>query len=266
MARIRTIKPDFWSDEKLTECSMSARLFFIGLWNFADDNGNLARSAKKLKMQIFPADAVDCEPLVQELLGIGVLVEYDINGDKFLHIKGFKKHQVINRPSKSQIPQAPFIDESIPSNEDSLNTHGVLTDGREKEGKGKEKEEPSNTDVLLVISDAADQVEEERRKAERRSDCPHQQIIDLYHEILPTCPSVRDWTPARAALLRARWNEDAKRQTLTYWRDFFEYVATCDFLVGRSKGKPFFASLPWLVKQENFAKVREGNYENKVAA
>lgn len=30
MARIRTIKPDFWTDEKLVKLSMEARLFFIG--------------------------------------------------------------------------------------------------------------------------------------------------------------------------------------------------------------------------------------------
>lgn len=136
-------------------------------------------------------------------------------------------------------------------------------------GEESREENISNTNVLLVTSDAADLSEEDRRKAERRSDCPHQDIIALYHEILPMCPQVRDWTPARAAQLRARWNEDPKRQTLTYWRDFFEYVKECDFLVGRVSGrerKPFLASLVWLTKPENFAKVREGNYENKVQA
>jgi hypothetical protein len=136
MARIRTIKPDFWTDEKLTECSMSTRLFFVGTWNFADDNGNLTRSAKKLKMQIFPADSVDCEEMVQELIGAGVLVEYEADGEKFLHIKGFAKHQVINRPSKSSIPEPPIVKKKAPKVDDSVKTHGAFTDGRE--GKGKE--------------------------------------------------------------------------------------------------------------------------------
>lgn len=130
MARIRTIKPDFWTDEKLTECSLSARLLFIGTWNFADDNGNFQASAKKLKMQIFPADNIDCQPLIDELITHGVLIEYSVNGEKFLHIKGFKKHQVINRPSSSSIPTPDFSD-------DSVSAQGVLIDG--KEGKGKER-------------------------------------------------------------------------------------------------------------------------------
>jgi hypothetical protein len=44
MARIRTIKPEFWTDEKVVECSFEARLMFIGMFNFADDKGNLVRS------------------------------------------------------------------------------------------------------------------------------------------------------------------------------------------------------------------------------
>jgi hypothetical protein len=137
MARIRTIKPDFWTDEKLTECSLSARLLFIGLWNFADDNGNLVASAKKIKMQIFPADNIDCQPLLNELIAQGVLIEYSVNCDKYLNIKNFSKHQKINRPSSSSIPQPLLTD-------GSLNPHGEITDGREGKGKGKEVKNPPN--------------------------------------------------------------------------------------------------------------------------
>lgn len=129
MARIRTVKPEMWTDERLTECSLSARLLFIGLLNFADDNGNLRHSPKRIKMQVFPADNIETAPLLAELITHGLLMEYSVNGENFLHIKGFTKHQVINRPSKTDIPKPQL-------NEDSLSTHGVLSDG--KEGKGKE--------------------------------------------------------------------------------------------------------------------------------
>ncbi len=98
-----------------------------------------------------------------------------------------------------------------------------------------------------------------------RKDCPHKEIVALYHEILPQCPRVRDWTPARANHLRARWNENKGRQSLEYWRRYFEYVATCPFLVGATNApagrKPFFADLEWLVTSANFTKVREQKYE-----
>jgi hypothetical protein len=114
--------------------------------------------------------------------------------------------------------------------------------------------------VLHVASDAAD-----GPAGKKRMDCPHQEIIALYHEILPMCPQVRDWTPARASQLRTRWNEDERRQNLAYWRKFFEYVKSCDFLVGRSS-KPFFADLEWMTKAGNFTKIREAKYENRTAA
>lgn len=96
-----------------------------------------------------------------------------------------------------------------------------------------------------------------------KPDCPHEDIIALYHECLPQCQQVRDWTPARQANLRARWNEDEKRQNLPYWRLLFEYIAGCDFLVGRSGKSPFMADLEWITKQNNFVKIREGKYENR---
>lgn len=134
MARIRTIKPDFWTDEKIVELSFEARLFFIGSWNFADDNGNLQRSAKKLKMQIFPADAIDCEPLIQSLMAHGLFREYEVNGETFIHIKGFKAHQVINRPSKTGLP----VPES--GSTPTTLTDDSLTEGKGREGKGREEE------------------------------------------------------------------------------------------------------------------------------
>ncbi|MFZ6647742.1 hypothetical protein ACO0LO_18610 [Undibacterium sp. TJN25] len=95
--------------------------------------------------------------------------------------------------------------------------------------------------------------------------CPHQDIIALYHALLPQCPRVRDWTHGRALQLRTRWNEDPDRQNLDYWRNYFTYVAGCAFLTGKSQlpGKrPFIADLGWLTKAINFAKVRERQYEN----
>jgi hypothetical protein len=241
MARIRTIKPELWTDEKLTECSLGARLLFIGMLNFADDNGNLQRSSKKIKMQVFPADNIDCEPLLAELFAHGVLREYSVNNENFIHISGFRKHQVINRPSATNIPHIQLTD-------DSVSPHGVVTEGREGKGvEGKGKEEK-----LTPPANAADP-------------CPHDEIIALYHEHLPMLTQVRIWNDKRKSMLRARWREDSSRQTLDWWAEYFRYVAKSDFLCGRT-AKPFTCSLEWLVCPTNFAKVVEGNYENRGVA
>ena len=98
-----------------------------------------------------------------------------------------------------------------------------------------------------------------------RDDCPHQKIIELYHEILPELPHVHSWGDKNRANLRARWRGSRERQNLDWWRDFFQYVGQSDFLMGRTTGrdgKPFFANLGWLVISQNFDKVLNGNYNH----
>lgn len=104
MARLRTVKPEFWTDERVGDVSVTARLLFIATWNFADDHGGLDRSAKQLKAQAFPYDNIDCEPLIQELLQVGLLIEYEVGGKKYLHINGFRKHQKVEKPAKPRVP------------------------------------------------------------------------------------------------------------------------------------------------------------------
>ena len=142
MARIRTIKPDFWADLGVGECSPTARLLFIGCWNFSDDHGGLDRSAKQLKAQIFPYDSLDCEPLIQELLQHEMLIEYEIDGKLFLHIKNFRKHQRVEKPAA---PRIPIYDESakVPRQFHERSTNGsgavtVLREGKGREGKGRD--------------------------------------------------------------------------------------------------------------------------------
>ena len=127
------IRPEFWTDALLTECSLSARLLFIGTWTYADDNGNLDMSPKQLKMQVFPGDDIQVEPLLNELMAQGVLVPYEVDGNKYLNIKNFKKHQIINRPTPSQ---RPLFDDKFVLTEFSLSTHPeVKRSKRSKDSK-----------------------------------------------------------------------------------------------------------------------------------
>lgn len=96
--------------------------------------------------------------------------------------------------------------------------------------------------------------------------CPHQEIIDLYHELCPAGRQVREWTPARAQTLRTRWREKPARQSIEWWRRFFGYVSESDFLMGRvigKDGRSFEVSLDWLIAPKNFVKVIEGTYHNQ---
>lgn len=68
MAKIRGIKPEFWTDEDIVELSIPARLLFIGMWNHACDNGHLDDKPRQIKMRILPGDDVSIESLLEELV------------------------------------------------------------------------------------------------------------------------------------------------------------------------------------------------------
>lgn len=114
MARIRTIKPEFWTDEHVVEMTAWARLLFIGLWNFADDDGRMVYSPKRIKMQIFPGDDVDIVSLFAELRREERVVTYCVDGVEYLAIINFARHQKVDKRSASKIPEPPPIPPNSP--------------------------------------------------------------------------------------------------------------------------------------------------------
>ena len=257
MARIRSIKPEFPQSESMGRVSRDARLAFIQMWTVADDSGRLRGNSRMLASLLFPYDD-DAPALIDlwiaELSGEGCIIRYKADGQSYIQICNWSNHQKIDKPSMSKIP--PFATSSRGFDESSI-TLPVGEEGKGEEGNGEELK-------AFVPSDAGDLRLDSSIDVPAKPDCPHQEIIAIYHEVLPQCPQIRDWTPARATQLRARWNEDPRRQSLDYWRRFFEYVKGCDFLVGRSGKTPFFADLEWMTKSGNFTKIREEKYANRI--
>jgi hypothetical protein len=105
MARIRTIKPEFWQDEKISRLPLGARLLFIGLWNIADDVGRLRGNSLFVRSQVFPYEPKsDVDGWLADLEQIGVILRYQHKGESFIRVVNFLKHQQISKPSPSKIP------------------------------------------------------------------------------------------------------------------------------------------------------------------
>jgi len=52
--RIRQIKPSFWADENVAALtSDSVRLFYVGLWQLADDEGYLRGSVREIGAELY---------------------------------------------------------------------------------------------------------------------------------------------------------------------------------------------------------------------
>ena len=108
MARIRTIKPEFWSDATISELSIFTTLFYIGLWNFADDAGRGRARSKELNGLLFGGrdniDESQIEAALQELSDCGRIVLYVVDGIRLFQILKWAQHQKIDKPTGSRFP------------------------------------------------------------------------------------------------------------------------------------------------------------------
>ena len=102
MARIRTVKPEFFTSEDVVSLTPLARLLYIALWCEADRDGRFAWKPTTFKLRYFPADDCDIKALCDELLRAGLVVLY---GDGLAYIPTFSKHQHVNpRETQSSLP------------------------------------------------------------------------------------------------------------------------------------------------------------------
>lgn len=156
MARIRSVKPEFFRHEKLQELGPLSMLIFSGLWTQCDKAGRFAWKPRQLKLDILPFITFDMEVELTKLADHYFVIKYEAQGEFFGVIPTFGDHQRITgkegqEPAKYPDPPAakPKKSRKLPKGEaghtgDTLGTQpGNGGDGQEsQEGKGnKEREE-----------------------------------------------------------------------------------------------------------------------------
>lgn len=93
MSRSRNIKPGFFANEYLAECSPLSRLLFAGLWCEADRAGRLEDRPKRIKVAVLPYDECNVDDLLSELAEAGFIHRYEVGESKYIQILAFEKHQ-----------------------------------------------------------------------------------------------------------------------------------------------------------------------------
>lgn len=149
MARIRTIKPEFWRDEDLSSISAEAALLAIGLLNYADDEGYFSANIKLIECDVFPLRNLSSivPVLLQELSGIGYIRLFDGSDNKqYGQVANFVKHQVISKPRPSKIKGLDAF------RDHSGNGTGTFQVGKERKGKEKEGNGEEAADTEFKIS------------------------------------------------------------------------------------------------------------------
>lgn len=256
MARIRTIKPEFFTDADLGELSPLHRLLFAGLWCEADREGRLVDRPRDLKVRILPFDRCDADKLLGDLAATGMIARYEADGDRFIAIRGFKKHQAVNiREPSSKLPEPP------------RNMHAragmcmhvperVEGKGREVEGNGRGMEGNGDLVAVLPASDFS--------LSEPPVTQPHP-LQALWNEL--TAPPIPRWQgmgKARESMCQAA----LERRPIDGpggWREVFRRIGLSAFCRGESAdgwlANPDWALRPEGKKPEPASRVLEGAFD-----
>lgn len=251
MARIRTIKPEFFTSEQIVECSTSARLLFVGMWCFCDDGGIHPASLKRLKMEVFPGDSISDDELalmIQELIDNRLICEFDEAGSRFWCVLGWKSHQKIDRPTykhpqltdeqiekfrlgvddHSDTPRRAF-DEHSTSPRDGMESNGMESNGEDK-------------DKSVTNSNSAEEPKTE--EAEQK-------------------PSIKRFIPPTVDEVRAYCNERRNSVDASKFVDFYESKG---WMVGKSKMKDWRASVrTWERGDAGTGKTNAGRTDSHLA-
>jgi hypothetical protein len=116
MARMRSLKPEYWGDLKMARVSRDARLLYLALWNQADEWARCHGDNRWVKGHCLPYDddlnlaAID--RLLNELAAAGRIQRYVVEGEPFLYLPKLAAHQRLEpHKTPSRLPPPPGFDQ-----------------------------------------------------------------------------------------------------------------------------------------------------------
>lgn len=203
MARIRTIKPEFWDSPSTAKASPWARLLFIAMWNWADDYGRGTANLKEMEGFAFPHDdaftdssgnTVHFRSLVAEVSECFGVVFYEVDKRPYYEIPTWDLHQRNERRSKQSKYPAPNPDmgeqeekgpvAEIPCNDtETPNISGAGTGEQGNRGTGDQGNSGTVEQTSVTLSDAdAPDFDGQEFEAEEESPTEDEQAADGYPE------------------------------------------------------------------------------------
>jgi hypothetical protein len=150
--RIRSVKPEFFTDRISGRWPLDTMAFYVALWCLADDDGRFEWEPEAIRGRLFPFKPdLDVAAYLNQLESAGKVQRYTVDGLSYGLIPSFTKHQKPNRKVKSKLPPPPSTIGSLPS-------HDQLTpvvEGRVEEGSSEAPPTVDRTRPLSLRLEAA---------------------------------------------------------------------------------------------------------------
>ncbi|MFF5473386.1 hypothetical protein [Streptomyces achromogenes] len=174
MARIRSIKPEFFTSLTIAEQPLSARLTFIGLWTYVDDNGVGLADPRLIRAAIWPLEETPdilqrTREDLQSLHTAHLITLYEASGKRLVAISNWSEHQKVSHPRKPRFPRPEEVipHQHTPPDLDSRNPpegSGNPPEGlqrtpetlRPEQGSGSREQGERNTDDAEPSASADD--------------------------------------------------------------------------------------------------------------
>jgi hypothetical protein len=127
MARIRNVKPEFYTHEELQDMEIEhpelhPMLVFSALWTQCERSGVFLWSIRKLKLSILPFLNFDLKKALEYLVDHGFIIKFSRNGGDYGYVYNFTKYQAISKKEKDQELKYP-----VPTKEElSRNNEGTI--------------------------------------------------------------------------------------------------------------------------------------------
>lgn len=284
--RGRYLKPGFFTSVGLARCRIEARYLYEGVWCYSDALGRFKWELTRLDAAVFPYETgkYDIEALICELIltfhvlpykgdnhcWYGWVPTYDDHfPDETKRRRGKLGSKLPEPPQKFDLKQAvkelfeefPRIPKNSPLYVDSFDSFDTLTYDTLRGPKG-----PSFANrTSHTVTGKKTKSRRTTRNDAKTPPCPQKKIIDLWHKHMDDLPTVEKWTRTHEKWLQGIWVADSRRWELSWWVTMFDWLRQSDWLMGEhKKNKDWKVSLPWLVKPENWAKVRNRTYHRGI--
>ena len=173
--RIRSIKPEFYRSLDIAALDWDARLVFIGLWSYVDDNG-VGRDVEQLiTADLFPLDGDPTETLRRVSLGLdalfrrGLITRYEVDGKRYLFVTNWDRHQLVKNPNKPRYPR-PTTDYGDPT-ESLLRPYGDPTETLPP-GTGEQGNRGTGEQINYILTDVVEHAADETTKTKRGTRLP----------------------------------------------------------------------------------------------
>lgn len=176
--------------------------------------------------------------------------------ENVITIPNWNKHQALDSYEKKKERDRLYMRERRAAQRALITQSSDMSSNKSSDSKTTQ-----SSDVVISERDIEREIESDIDiKEVQKETVPCQAVVDLYHSICVSFPSVRSLSDARKKAIKAR----LKTYTLDDFKEAFNKAESSDFLKG-SNNRNWSANFDWLIKDANMAKVLDGNYDNRKA-